>query len=211
MQISPQSGSRSSPLCRATYKIIEQSSGKTKYPDEGWPKAAIENSVPYQTAKVRLRDAACLEGKAYLRFAMRADDPIHLDVIPYDPSNKPVGWFSFYRLEQFVCAGRAVEIVDSLRRLPQEVKVLLGHGRSGIDGLVDSDSKLNVSDPNLPMRRFKWAALNADCVFSIIERGGSHDPFEVDDFRRAPEYWISSGRWFSRTAPTIDEVMRGVK
>ena len=153
----------------------------------------------------------CLEGKAYLRFAMRADDPIHLDVVPYDPSNKPVGWFSSYRLEQFVCAGRPVEIVDSLRRLPEEVQVLLGHGRSGIDGLVDSESKLNVSDPNLPMRRFHGAALNSDCVFSIIERGGSHNPFEVDDFRRAPRDWISGGWWFSRTAPTIDEVMRGVK
>jgi hypothetical protein len=39
-------GSRSSPPCKTTYKVLEQTSGTTKYPDEGWPQSAIENHIP---------------------------------------------------------------------------------------------------------------------------------------------------------------------
>ena len=113
--------------------------------------------------------------------------------------------------DRYVCAGRPVEIVHSISDLPDEVQVLLGYRRTGIDGLVDSDAKLNTTDPNLPMRRFTWAALNSDCVFALVERAG-HDRFEVFDFRHAPQRWISNNHWFySREAPTVAMVMHGVK
>jgi hypothetical protein len=111
----------------------------------------------------------------------------------------------------YVCAGRPVEVVHSIRNLPGEIQVRLGFGRSGIDGLVDSADELNATDPTRPMRRFTWAAVNSDCIFAIIERGGSHFPFEVADFRHAPQEWPLENRWFSREAPTLAMVMRGVK
>jgi hypothetical protein len=204
------SGSRSSPPCRATYKLIERTAGTTKYPDEKWP-GSEPNSYPYKTVKIRLGKADCFGEIAYLRFAIRSDDPSHLEVVRYNSSNEPTGWFGFDRPGRYVCAGHRVEVVYSIHDLPKEIQVLLGYGRPGSDGVVDSDAKSNTTDPNRPMRRFNWAAMNSDCVFAVIERGGSQDPFEVDDFRRAPERWIPFGPRFSRTAPAIGDFMGGVK
>jgi hypothetical protein len=204
-------GSRSSPPCKTTYTVLDQTFGTTKYPDEGWPRSAIENRVPYDSVKVRLGEAACRQGIAYMRFAMRRHDPSHLDLVPYDSSNKPRGWFGMYHLDQYVCAGRPVEIVNSLHRLPEEVQVLLGVGRTGSDGIVDNDAEINALDPNLPLRRFNWAAANSDCLFAIIERGGSHNRYEVNDFRHAPQEWILVSHGYSSTSPTLDAVMHGVK
>jgi hypothetical protein len=91
------SGSRSSPPCSTTYKVIERTSGTTKYPDEPWPSSDIENNIPYITVKIRLGEVMCLEGTAYMRLVTRADNPDHLDVIPYSDANKPAGWFNFGR------------------------------------------------------------------------------------------------------------------
>jgi hypothetical protein len=91
------SGSRSSPPCSTTYKVVERTSGTTKYPNEPWPFSDIENKIPYDTVKIRLGKVTCLEGTAYMRLVTRADSPDHLDVIPYNGANKPAGWFNFGR------------------------------------------------------------------------------------------------------------------
>ncbi len=91
------SGSRSSPRCRTTYTVVERTTGTTKYPDEGWPESDVPNDIPFDTVKIRLGNAKCLEGIAYMRLAMRADNLDHLDVVPYNSANKPAGWFNFGR------------------------------------------------------------------------------------------------------------------
>jgi hypothetical protein len=91
------SGSRSSPSCRTTYTVIERTTGTTKYPDEPWPFSDVPNSFLYETVKIHLGETACLEGTAYMRLVKRADTPDHLDLVPYDSSNKPAGWFNFGR------------------------------------------------------------------------------------------------------------------
>jgi hypothetical protein len=205
------SGSRASPPCRATYKLVGRTAGTTKYPDEESPRSEMTNNYPYETVKIRLGKADCFGEIAYLRFAVRTDDAAYLEVVRYDSVNKPTGWFGFYRSGRYVCAGHPVEVVHSIHDLPKEIQSQLGYGRSGSDGVVDSDAKSNATDPNRPMRRFNWAAMNSDCIFAVIERGGSQDPFEVDDFRHAPERWISYGPSFFRTAPGIGDFMGGVK
>ena len=111
---------------------------------------------------------------------------------------------------QYMCAGRPIEVVHSISNLSADIQGLIGYGRVGIDGLVDSTAELNTTDENRPMRRFMWAALNSQCVFVLIERAGHHH-YEVYDFRRAPERWVTYNHTvFSGEEPTLAAMMRGV-
>ena len=76
-------------------KVIERTNGTTTYPDEPWPFSEITSSITYETVKIRLGKAACHEGTAYMRLVVPSDNPDHLDIVPYDPSNKPNGWYNF--------------------------------------------------------------------------------------------------------------------
>lgn len=92
------SGSRSSPKCRTTYKVIERTNGSHPYPDEGWPSSAVASDATYRTVKVRLGNAKCLGSIGYFRFAATSDSD-HLDVVGYNNLEQPDGWFGFYRIE----------------------------------------------------------------------------------------------------------------
>jgi hypothetical protein len=110
---------------------------------------------------------------------------------------------------QYMCAGRPIEVVHSIANISVEIQGLIGYGRPGIDGLVDSTAELNTTDPSRPMRRFMWAALNSQCVFVLIERAGQHH-YEEYDFRRAPERWITNNHTvFSGDEPTVATMMHG--
>lgn len=90
-------GSRSSPKCRTTYDVVDQTQGAHPYPDEGWPSSEVPSDVTYTTVKVRLAKAKCRGMAAYFRFAVASDGGDHIDVVLYNDLNQPAGWFGFYR------------------------------------------------------------------------------------------------------------------
>jgi hypothetical protein len=92
-------GSRSSPKCRTTYEVVDRTQGPHPYPDEGWPFSEVVSDAIYTTVKVRLAKANCLGTFAFFRFAVAANTSGHLDVVLYNNSDKPAGWFGFYRIK----------------------------------------------------------------------------------------------------------------
>jgi hypothetical protein len=92
-------GSRSSPKCHTTYTVVDRSNGPHPYPDEGWPSKSIPSEATYTTVKIRLAKAKCLDGAAYFRFAVASNQSDYLDVILYNNSYQPQGWFGFGRIK----------------------------------------------------------------------------------------------------------------
>jgi hypothetical protein len=87
-------GSRSSPKCHTTYTVVDSSNGPHPYPDEGWPSKEIPSDATYATVKIRLAKAKCLDGAA-----VASNQSNHLDVILYNNSDQPRGWFGFGRIK----------------------------------------------------------------------------------------------------------------
>ena len=103
LEITPTSitwyGSRSSPKCRTSYKVVDETRGKKPYPDEGWPSKDIASEAIFETAKVRLAPAKCIGTHTYFRFVVASDSRGHLDIVDYNELDQPSGWFSFGRIK----------------------------------------------------------------------------------------------------------------
>lgn len=92
-------GSRSSPNCHTTYKVVDRSEGPHPSPDEGWPFSEVPTELTYTTVKIQLKVKKCLGTAAFFRFAVPSNTRDHLDVVLYNSENRPAGWFAFYRRE----------------------------------------------------------------------------------------------------------------
>lgn len=90
------------------------------------------------------------------------------------------------------CYGVAVAEVRSLKALPDQLRHLLPSATTGLDSIADRGDRFNVtdvSDHDLPMRRFVLAAVGASCAVIAVEYGGRAHGFELTEYRHTDEAW----------------------
>jgi hypothetical protein len=90
------------------------------------------------------------------------------------------------------CSGVAITEVRSLKALPNQLRHLLPSATSGQDGIADRGGRFNVTDVTdheLPMRRFVLAAVGASCAVIAVEYGGRAHGFELTEYRLTDEAW----------------------
>ena len=81
----------------------------------------------------------------------------------------------------------------SLAALPAAIRNLLGADRKDHDGLADKDQPFQATDviiePDLPARRFRLAAVGANCIVVEIERGGIGYSIDAQAFEKFGLDW----------------------
>jgi hypothetical protein len=90
------------------------------------------------------------------------------------------------------CSGAVVAEVRSLGALPRQIRRLLPGATSGLDGIADRGGRFNVTDVtdhDLPMRRFALAAVGASCAVVAVEYGGRAHGFELTEYHLADDAW----------------------
>jgi len=109
--------------------------------------------------------------------------------------------------------GRVLREVRSLGELPAPVRLGLGVGEPGLNGVADRGKPFNatdvVDDESLPMRRFLVAGYDGDAWLVAIEHGGRGYHVEVSLFiaqqPRARQKWVLFDR-----PDTLVEVVRQI-
>jgi hypothetical protein len=90
------------------------------------------------------------------------------------------------------CSGFAITEVRSLKALPIQLRHLHPGATSGLDGIADRGGRFNVTDVtdhDLPMRRFVLAAVGTSCAVMAVEYGGTAHGFELTEYRLTDEAW----------------------
>jgi hypothetical protein len=90
------------------------------------------------------------------------------------------------------CSGVAITEVRSLDALPIQLRHMLPGATSGPDGISDRGGRFNVTDVtdhDLPMRRFVLAAIGTSCAVIAVEFGGRAHGFELTEYRLTDEAW----------------------
>jgi hypothetical protein len=83
--------------------------------------------------------------------------------------------------------------VESLSKLPSEVQVLMGVGKTGTDGMADRDQPYQVGDvilEDLPFRRFLNGAVAPSCVRAVVEFGGRVHSLHQWNFELTNSGWV---------------------
>jgi hypothetical protein len=94
--------------------------------------------------------------------------------------------------------GQALKEVVTLSAVPVNIKVLLGVGNPGLEGVGDRGDAFNeidLIDPRLPMRRFIVAGVGKNISLLALEKGGYEHFVEVFLFSDVDGTTVMKKNW----------------
>lgn len=98
--------------------------------------------------------------------------------------------------QDLLCDAEQAKALMSIEELPVQVLHLLGHSKTGRDGIADIDGKFNptdvIVDQTVPMRRLVSGVMGPRCIRLIVEYGGIGHYQKTQEYRRTANVWLQT-------------------
>jgi hypothetical protein len=98
--------------------------------------------------------------------------------------------------QDFSCDAERGKALMSIEELPAQVLYLLGHAKTGLDGIADIGGKFNptdaIVDDTWPMRRLVSGVMGRHCIRLIVEYGGLGHYQKMQEYHRTENLWLQT-------------------